>query len=403
MRNNIKIFAAAALSLAIAASPAYAQTVSYTIETTTYIDTNGDDMITAADGAQFDRYNEWLTGMQSRLNGRTVLAVSRDQEIFARPIPDNLKPGDNPKRNQLIRFTRVSFFTETPPPANAPPPPVAHSDTKTFIDVNDDREITIDDFIDGRADSAQLDRLDEWRTFTSQNSVERDGLTVTLFRVISIPSVNLQMPKAVNVSRYYVYSDTASSPSASGGGGGGSSGVGIAVGAAAVIGVVVYALSGASDIPETTSFFPVAKYAYDNGLRRYQVGGRFDWQKGDWSAHWTATKTSAAGASFSFGSGMQWQGDIFAAKFNSNGVSKRSDSHFSLSAEKEFGLWSFAPLYRVDYTKDETAETWRHSFSLKAVWQADKWTLINSAGFHGESLAAFGDNASAKILLWREF
>ena len=403
MKNNMKIFAATALSLAIAASPAYAQTAETVFSnsrTSSFIDSNGDGVITAADGNQtFTAYNAWLASIQSFLSSRTVLAVSQEQMAFANPTA----PGDNPKQNQRISFTHTSFYTETPPPANAPPPPIAHSDTKTFIDVNDDRKITIDDFIDGRADSAQLDRLDEWRTFTSQNSVERDGLTVTLFRVISIPSFNLQMEKAVNVSRYYVYSDTASSPSASSGGGGGSSGVGIAVGAAAVVGVVVYALSGASDIPETTSFFPLAKYAYDNGLRRYQVGGRFDWQKGDWSAHWTATKTSAAGASFSFGSGMQWQGDIFAAKFNSNGVSKRSDSHFSLSAEKEFGLWSFAPLYRVDYAKDETAEIWRHSVSLKAVWQADKWTLINSAGFHGESLAAFGDNASAKILLWREF
>ena len=402
MKNNMKIFAAAvALSLAIPSAPAYAQTerILYAGGSASFFDENGDGAITSADSRNFARYEAWVAGYQALRASRTVLAVSDSQTI----IPNTPgSSGDTPTQNQLIRFTYTYFYTETPSPANAPPPPFAHSDTKIFIDVNDDLQITIDDFIDGRAD-AQLDRLDEWRTFTSQSGVERDGLTVTFFRVVSISGGNLQMPKAFNVSRYYVYGDTASSPSASGGGGGGSSGVGIAVGAAAVVGVAAYALSGASDTPETTSFFPVAKYAYNNGLRRYQVGGRFDWQKGDWSAHWTATKTSAAGASFSFGSGMQWQGDIFAAKFNSNGVGKRSDSRFSFSAEKEFGLWSFAPLYRADYAKDETAETWRHSVSLKAVWQADKWTLINSAGFHGDSLAAFGDNASAKILLRREF
>ena len=137
------------------------------------------------------------------------------------------------------------------------------------------------------------------------------------------------------------------------------------------------------------------------GLRRYEVGSRWEWKRDNFLAHWTATKTSSD--SFAYGSGIQWTGGIFTAEYNSRGLGKESELDFSLSAKKEFGVWSFSPLYRADYASDETDKAWRHSLALRAVWKAGQWTLSNSAGFHGESLAAFGDNASAKVLLRREF
>ena len=189
----------------------------------------------------------------------------------------------------------------------------------------------------------------------------------------------------------------------SGGGGGGGSGAGIAIGAVAVVGLLAYSLSGMSDEPAETSFAPVAEYSDENGIRRWNVGSRFNWQMGDWAAHWKATKTSAADNSFSYGTGMEWTGEIFAAEFNSRGISKESKLDFSLSADKEFGLWKLSPLYRLDYRKNEVGETLLHSLSAKLVWAVDKWTVTHSAGFSGDSLSAMSDNATAKILLRREF
>ena len=171
--------------------------------------------------------------------------------------------------------------------------------------------------------------------------------------------------------------------------------------------VAVAGIAWAFSIYDGTPFFgavqwsPHYSFAMSDGVRRYEVGSRWEWKRDNFSAHWTATKTSAD--VFAYGNGAKWTGEIFTAAFNSRGIKRESQLDFSLSAEKEFGLWSFSPQYRVDFDSDETDKIWRHALSLRAVWTADKWTLSNSAGFHGESLAAFGDNASAKVLLRREF
>ena len=176
----------------------------------------------------------------------------------------------------------------------------------------------------------------------------------------------------------------------------------VASGFVAIAGAI-YAFSLYGGVPffEAVQWSPHYNFAMSDGVRRYEVGSRWEWKHDNLSAHWTATKT--ASDSFAYGSGAKWTGDIFTAAFNSQETGKDTELDFSLLAKKEFGVWSFSPQYRVNFDRDETDETWRHSLALRAVWTADKWTLSNSAGFHGESLAAFGDNASAKVLLRREF
>ena len=176
----------------------------------------------------------------------------------------------------------------------------------------------------------------------------------------------------------------------------------VASGFVAIAGAI-YAFSLYGGVPffEAVQWSPHYNFAMSDGVRRYEVGSRWEWKHDNLSAHWTATKT--ASDSFAYGSGAKWTGDIFTAAFNSQETGKDTELDFSLLAKKEFGVWSFSPQYRVNFDRDETDETWRHSLALRAVWTADKWTLSNSAGFHGKSLAAFGDNASAKVLLRREF
>ena len=191
--------------------------------------------------------------------------------------------------------------------------------------------------------------------------------------------------------------------SGGGGGGGGSGGAAIAIGAVAVVGLAAWAFSGTSDEPVETSFAPVAFYEVNDGVRHWNVGTRFNWSQGDWTAYWTATKTSANDRSFLYGTGMNWTGDIFAAKFNSRGIADEARMDFALSADKQFGLWKFSPNYRLDYAKTEADETLRHALTADAVWKSDKWTVRHSVGFHGNSFAAFADKATAKIQLRRDF
>ena len=177
-------------------------------------------------------------------------------------------------------------------------------------------------------------------------------------------------------------------------------------GGAAVAGAVAWIFAGSGGIAADSSFSPVAEYSYDDGLRRYQVGTRLDWQNDKWSAYWKATKSSNIANNtngFAFGSGAKWTGDIFSATFNTSAIGNKSENNLSLSAKRIFGLWTLSPEYRLDYRTSESDKTLLHALSANAVWQGDKWTVRHSLGLSGDSLAAFGKNATAKIQLRREF
>ena len=173
---------------------------------------------------------------------------------------------------------------------------------------------------------------------------------------------------------------------------------------AAVAGLAVYAFGGGTAWQDT-SFAPVAEYSLNDGIRRYQVGSRMEWQKDNWTAHWQTTKSQniANSDGLAFGSGVGWTGDIVAAEFISRSVADKSEMTFSLSGEKESGLWKLSPLYRLDYRKGESENTLLHSLTAELVWAGDKWTVTQSAGFSGDSFSAMTDNAQAKILLRRDF
>ena len=193
------------------------------------------------------------------------------------------------------------------------------------------------------------------------------------------------------------------SASSGGGGGGGGSGAGIAIGAVAVVGLLAYSLSGMSDEPAETSFVPVAEYADENGIRRWNVGSRFNWQMGDWAAHWKATKTSAADNSFSYG--REWNGRAKFSPLNSiaGELAKNPNWIFRCPPTKNSGCGNCRRCIGWITAKTKSAETLLHSLSAKLVWAIDKWTVTHSAGFSGDSLSAMSDNATAKILLRREF
>ena len=220
-------------------------------------------------------------------------------------------------------------------------------------------------------------------------------------------TVQLAAGGAADATPDIIYNNTTlahySAPSG-GGGGGGDGGAGIAIGVAAVVGLLALATwSGDSD---AFTFSPDVGFNYDgkNGhILRY--GSRVDFRENAWHAWWSAAQTNNRNGTgeLRYGSGAEYAGEFWNANLQSTTYGDKNDSAFSLSVEKELGVWSFAPLYRVEYDKDETDESWRHSLTLKAVWRVNQWTLTNSAGFYGKSLAAFGDNASAKVLLRREF
>ena len=220
-------------------------------------------------------------------------------------------------------------------------------------------------------------------------------------------TVQLAAGGAADATPNVVYNNTTlahhSTPSGGGGGGGGG-GAGIAIGVAAVVGLLALATWGGDS--DSFTFSPDVGLNYDSQsghILRY--GSRVDFRENAWHAWWSAAQTNTRNGTgeLRYGSGAEYAGEFWNARLQSDAYGDKSDSEFSLSAKKELGVWSFAPLYRVQYDKDETDENWRHSLLLSAVWRVEKWTLTNSAGFYGESLAAFGDNTSIKVLLRHDF
>ena len=196
---------------------------------------------------------------------------------------------------------------------------------------------------------------------------------------------------------------TAGSSSGSSGGGD-KTAKGIAIGAAVVAGAV--ALFNHSGDPDAFTFSPDYGLNYEaKSGHVFHYGSRVDFRENGWHSWWSAGQTNTRNGSgkLRLGSGAEWQGEVFAARLQSDTFGDRNDSYFSLSAKRQFGVWSFAPAYRLDYNKTQTSDELLHSVKAQLVYRADKWTLTNSAGFSGDSFAAMARNAQAKILLRRDF
>ena len=156
--------------------------------------------------------------------------------------------------------------------------------------------------------------------------------------------------------------------SGGGGGGGGGSGLALGLGAAALLGIAVYALSPAGDA-EAFSLRPLASYEYRNGAEALRYGMRLDYRRDSWGLWWSADDSS-------LGWGGEWRNDQLRAHAEVWDVGGAQDVSAGLGAEWKLAGWSVHPSWRMRGSAgSESVWTWNSGADLTAEWSGHGWMV----------------------------
>ena len=101
------------------------------------------------------------------------------------------------------------------------------------------------------------------------------------------------------------------------------------------------------------------------------------------SGYWQAGQTTVGGDTdeWVYGTGTSWTGDVFTASMENTTQGLESDTAFSLSARKEWGVWTWESSYTGDWEVRELNNTWQNRLSLGASVVYDRWTVSPKAEF----------------------
>lgn len=152
----------------------------------------------------------------------------------------------------------------------------------------------------------------------------------------------------------------------------------MAVGAAAMVGFVVFMHGGGA---ESFHFSPRAEIRHDDGLNHYVYGSRMDYAADDLTGYWSAaqTRTDGTNGDWVYGSGAAWTGDVFAASFDNSARGLTSDTTMALSAQKQFGVWKVNSSYSAELTTNESSAEWTNRLNIGANAVYDRWMLSPNA------------------------
>ena len=177
------------------------------------------------------------------------------------------------------------------------------------------------------------------------------------------------------------------------GGGGGNSGLALGVGAAALLGIALYALSPAGD-PDAFTLRPSAFYQNRNGAEILRYGMRLSYREDPWLLWWSADDSR-------LGWGGEWRGDWLRAHADVWEASETLDLRAGLGMEWDWRGWAVRPSWRLRTWSDSGgAWSWRSGADLSAEWAQAGWTIRPSV--RAESLRRPG-RADFHLRLGREF
>ena len=150
--------------------------------------------------------------------------------------------------------------------------------------------------------------------------------------------------------------------------GGGSSGIAIGLGAAALLGIAVYALSPAGDA-EAFSLRPLVSYEYRDGAEALHYGMRLDYRQDSWGLWWSADDSS-------LGWGGEWRNDRLRAHAEVWDVGGAQDVSAGLGAKWKLAGWSVHPSWRMRGSAgSEGVWTWDSGADLTAEWSGHGWMV----------------------------
>ena len=174
-------------------------------------------------------------------------------------------------------------------------------------------------------------------------------------------------------------------------------------GALSAAGVLIFVMAVTD--PALLNFTPHAEFRVDNGVSYYGYGSKVDFTDESWSGYWQAAQNTSGGKTgdWIYGTGAAWTGSIFTASYANTTRGLESDTAFSLSARKEWNVWTLESSYVADWEVRELNDTWRNRMSLGASAVYNNWTLTPSAELSWKASDSIGDTARFRLNVERDF
>ncbi|MGI9296932.1 MAG: hypothetical protein ACR2QC_03430 [Gammaproteobacteria bacterium] len=153
------------------------------------------------------------------------------------------------------------------------------------------------------------------------------------------------------------------------------------------------------------SFSPDYGYSLTESGYAYNVGGRLDFQQGDFHSYYAVGQANSDGkfGDLRYESGGKYAADFWTAAFSETVQGETADYDFALSADYHGGIWRLSPTYRLHSRLDEDETETRNSLNLEGILRYNRWTIRPSAGFNWRRPEEFGDNARFNLSAVRRF
>ena len=152
----------------------------------------------------------------------------------------------------------------------------------------------------------------------------------------------------------------------------------------AVLGIVLYHAStklGKAQINWTPSY----AVNHHNGNMQYSAGSRWTATADNWQYFWQTRQTQNQ---FAYGSGMRYNGNIFAAAMHSESQNNNTDVVLAFSANQTVGLWHIGGGVNFDMQLSETETDTQNRLNAQVRYTVDKWILSANANTDGNTAAA---------------
>ena len=163
--------------------------------------------------------------------------------------------------------------------------------------------------------------------------------------------------------------------------GSGASAETIRIGVAAAVGIGVLLYAGGNT--DSFQLVPHAKLHHKNGVSYYDYGSRLEFQQDNIEVQWTAARAHGKGTAeeWTYGTNAKWTGDVFAASLINQSSGLDSDTTFSLSARRQFGVWTLHSGANADWNVSQLNTEWKSGMSIGADVVYNKWTIQPLAKF----------------------
>ena len=172
------------------------------------------------------------------------------------------------------------------------------------------------------------------------------------------------------------------------------------LGAVAAVVMYTWALSGGE--ADSLTWKPQAEVGHNESGSYYAYGSRLGFVSDNWDGYWEALQTGGRTDNWTYGAGTRWTGGMFSASLDNITHGMNSDTSFSLSARKQWGVWTLESSYNTGFQIEEANSTWENQVSFGANIVYDKWTITPQTEFSWRDIETGEDSLFFRLNVLRE-